>query len=290
MILERANLYDARSASTRATLTTRPLCGAWTAKDVLAHMTGGRLQYPAPARPADGPDPAPLTSRPTLQRRQVARRQALPFATVLPRPGGIGLRSTLDEYPPTALARPLGRAESAWPAIRAPSPSTTPSTREHVTWRKEAEPAAGPRGPLARPSQRPLGCRATRRPPARRARHGPICGPWTAMDVVGHLADWMLLMAEAAARCSGRALPPARERRGAGRLERRARLAAAHSRRRSGGLRPRSGYSALSAIELGDEGLAAATPAPCPNLYQWFCHQRPRYRACAPDQARLERT
>jgi uncharacterized protein (TIGR03083 family) len=286
MILERANLYDALLGLDEATLTTRPLCGAWTAKDVLAHMTGWDRLAAAQHLPAllTGQIAGAFdVETDTYNAEQVARRQALPFATVLAEAeeAFAALVQSLDELPPAdlALARPLGRAEIS---LAGYTRTLAEHNLEHaegiVTWRKEAEPAAaGPRGLLATAirSARWAVERLVGRLPAAARDTAPICGPWTAKDVVGHLADWMLLMAEAAAQAPTRgALPPLpasdealdawNAEHVAGRREQPWEVVwAAYDR---------ACHSALSAIEaLADEGLARRYPgAMPPTPYQWL--------------------
>ena len=210
LILERAGLYAALLSLDEATLTSRPLCGTWTAHDVLAHIAGwetrlaGHLPTLLAGRGMEIPDVLEIHA---YNDRLVAERRGLPLSALLAE-----LEQSLESI--TALLDPLPAAELERPH-RVPWGETSAEAwvrleagheAEHAAGlqacRKEAKPGWVP-GPSAlathaiRDARRAL-ARLTGRMAATDRDTAPLCGTWTAKDVIGHLADWTGTMAEAA--------------------------------------------------------------------------------------------
>ncbi len=287
LVLEHTGLCAALLGLDEATLTTAPLCGAWTARDVLAHVIGWDLlaaERHLPALLADRAAGAFDVDTDEYNAEQVARRQALPLATVVAEAeeAFAALTHLLDAVPPADLARPrdVGRGEiSVAHYVRTLADHYLEHAVGILAWRQAAQLAA-------RPGPRPLLLAAMRgarlaverlvgRLPATARDTAPLCGRWTAKDVVGHLADWTATMAVAAARAplAGRlpALPGSDEA-----LEA---WNAAHAAARSGQPWPgvRADYdlacrTLLAALEaLSDEELAARYPNAVPATpYEWL--------------------
>ena len=86
LLLERAGLYAALLSLDEATLTGQPLCGTWTAKDVLAHIAGWEARFAArlPGLLAGhGMEIAGVPDDDAYNAELVAQRAGLSFAGVL---------------------------------------------------------------------------------------------------------------------------------------------------------------------------------------------------------------
>ncbi|HOG45382.1 MAG TPA: maleylpyruvate isomerase N-terminal domain-containing protein [Anaerolineae bacterium] len=287
LILERAKLYDTLLGLDEATLSTQPLCGAWTAKDVLAHIAGWEAR--AARRLPDlvagrGMEIADVPDVDAYNAELVAQRQDLSLAGVLAELEETlrSLARTFGELPAAQQAEqhrvPWGEVSAAgWVELEAGHDA------EHAAaiaaWRREAQPTAAP-GPscllqAAIRDARWAVARLTGHMPPSARDTIPLCGQWTAKDVVGHLADWTATMAAAAAQAphSGTlpALPMDDEALEAWNGE--------HAMRRA--MQPWhavwADYDAacrelLATVEaLGEQGLAQHIPgATPPALYQWL--------------------
>lgn len=287
LILERAALYAALLSLDEATLATHPLCGTWTAHDVLAHIAGwearfaGHLPTLLAGRGMEIPD---VLEGDAYNDRLVAERRALPLTAVLDELEQALDRITalLDPLPADELARPhrvpwAEMSAEAW--VRMEADHEAQHTAAILAWRNEAKPGWPP-GPPAlgihaiRNARRALQ-RLTGRMPASDRDTAPLCGTWTAKDVIGHLADWTGTMAEAARQAlqSGvlRALPQSEEAVDA--------WNASHAARRRGQPWPEvwAAYDAacsqaIAALEaLPGDTLARPYPgAVPPTLYHWL--------------------
>lgn len=221
LILERATLYASLLGLSEAELTTCPLCGTWTAKDVLAHIAGweSRAARSLPALLAGrGMEIADEPDDDACNAQLVAQRRGLPFAAVLAELEQVlaDITAILDPLPPELLTQthrvPWAETSAArW--VRLEADHEAEHTASILAWRRQAQPERlpGPR-PLAIAAIRNARWalqRLTGRLPAATRDTAPLCGNWTAKDVIGHLADWTGTMATAAARAPQLAKLPA---------------------------------------------------------------------------------
>jgi len=287
LTLERAGLYAALLSLDEATLATRPLCGRWTAHDVLAHIAGWEARCAASlptllaGRGMEIPDVLQVDA---YNDRLVAERRGLPLSALLAELEQSLERITaqLDPLPAPELARPhrapwAEMSAEAW--VRMEAEHEAEHTAGIEAWRNQAKPGCPP-GPRAlavhaiRYARRAL-ARLTGRMAAADRDTAPLCGTWTAKDVIGHLADWTGTMAEAAMRAAETgtlpALPQTDEAIDAWNAD--------HAARRRGEPWPEvwAAYDAacsqaIAALEaLPDDALARPYPgAVPPTLYHWL--------------------
>lgn len=218
LILERAGLYLALLGLDEQTLAHEPLCGVWTAQDVLAHIAGWEVRAARhlPDILADqglhilGVEETPYNTE------QVALRQAVPLAEQLDELVGAleSIARTLDGVDTAALAQPRrvpwGEI-SVEGQIRMEAEHNAGHADEIRTWRKAAQAGyrPGPRCLLEaalQMSRWALERLAARMPTATRDQ-APICGEWTLKDVIGHIADWEVAGTAAAEAMRAGALP-----------------------------------------------------------------------------------